>query len=368
MDFRTRKSSQGILSQSARRAVRPALVQMAFLRLFEPELTPPQQCSAFVAQVLSYLPVTFWKILLCCIVSAWIAFLRAGLSRHLSITQNVARYSGGMVLVVMFVGFFALGSHQPEESSSLRLPQPTVPFLKWLTDAPVTGFALLLASEIISWGFNRLGPNQHFLYLRYPSMAVHTAALAYYALEPTLYVEQDVFGRPVVPLRYVMWSCSTSSMCIIVYFLVDAIHCEPGNQRDMRKKLQDSFLHALLCVVCMFVTGYLASCAKVFEAVGAAGCFALITACFAAFLNLLSQVVFMFSRAEAQPTVRQRGLQLQFVAVRRTTVVAWCIFPAVWCAAAAGIISPEIEHVGYVCGDLLAKNHMLFVYLMNVTP
>lgn len=79
---------------------------------------------------------------------------------------------------------------------------------------PTTAFALLLTSEVISYMFCAVGPTRHFAYLRVPAMVVHAAALLYYIWVPFAGVctYTDAFGRPLHPMRYVMWTVSVTLM------------------------------------------------------------------------------------------------------------------------------------------------------------
>jgi hypothetical protein len=73
------------------------------------------------------------------------------------------------------------------------------------------------------------------------------------------------------------------------------------------------------------------------------------------------------SRAAHTPLARQRGAHLypaDLDSARPAPVR--CGSPVVWLLAAAGAISIEQEHVGYVCSDLLAKHLLLFMYAQKV--
>ena len=61
-----------------------------------------------------------------------------------------------------------------------------------------------------------------------------------------------------------------------------------------------------------------------------------------------------------------RGVAWQFQITRGAVVIVWHAFPAVWALAASDAISPEVEHVGYIFADLLAKFLLMFVYVASV--
>ena len=109
---------------------------------------------------------------------------------------------------------------------------------------PVSAFGLLLFSEAASWLFSMLAPTRTYASLRHPVLCVHTMTLLYYLVEPSTAEcimcaasrgclapvsnqrqhpngvrarcfrlrREDAFGRPLYPLRYVMWTVSVSCM------------------------------------------------------------------------------------------------------------------------------------------------------------
>ena len=60
---------------------------------------------------------------------------------------------------------------------------------------------------------------RRFCYVRHPAMCTHLVALLYYISEPPpeACVHSDIFGRPIYPLRYMMWTISVSSMVIAIF-------------------------------------------------------------------------------------------------------------------------------------------------------
>jgi hypothetical protein len=79
---------------------------------------------------------------------------------------------------------------------------------------PVTAFSLLTIAELTVFLFNAIGPTAVYAYLRVPAMSVHGTTLLYYLWENSMEagtgLREDVFGRPLYPLRYVMWTLSVS--------------------------------------------------------------------------------------------------------------------------------------------------------------
>jgi hypothetical protein len=82
---------------------------------------------------------------------------------------------------------------------------------------PIAAFGMMLVSEISVLVFARGFPRMTFSYMRYPVMSVHATGLFYYLVELclTTHTMIDAFGRPIYPLRYVMWTCSVSRMSIL---------------------------------------------------------------------------------------------------------------------------------------------------------
>eukprot|EP00964_Phaeocystis_antarctica_P085564 scaffold54073_cov60-Phaeocystis_antarctica.AAC.1 len=86
---------------------------------------------------------------------------------------------------------------------------------------PIAAFGMMLVSEISVLVFARGFPRMTFSYMRYPVMSVHATSLFYYLVELflTTHTMIDAFGRPIYPLRYVMWTCSVPRMLILTLTL-----------------------------------------------------------------------------------------------------------------------------------------------------
>ena len=103
---------------------------------------------------------------------------------------------------------------------------------------PIAGFGQLLLSEMAVWLVGYLGPRRRFAALRHPVMSVHAITLLFYVFEPgqEAIIMFDAFGRPLHPLRYVLWTISVSSMCFAMFLVVDAYGGE-GRTRGMPRLL-----------------------------------------------------------------------------------------------------------------------------------
>eukprot|EP00316_Scyphosphaera_apsteinii_P013773 CAMPEP_0119310098 /NCGR_PEP_ID=MMETSP1333-20130426/17699_1 /TAXON_ID=418940 /ORGANISM="Scyphosphaera apsteinii, Strain RCC1455" /LENGTH=222 /DNA_ID=CAMNT_0007314215 /DNA_START=254 /DNA_END=919 /DNA_ORIENTATION=+ len=123
---------------------------------------------------------------------------------------------------------------------------------------PVTAFSLLLFSEVMTWLFTLIGPHVVFGYMRHSVMAVHAMSTVYYIMEPACGALGivDTFGRPLYPLRYALWMCSVSCMCISLYFVLDNLLLE---RRAAREALHQLLSSALLLVFGTFLLGFLAT-------------------------------------------------------------------------------------------------------------
>ena len=77
---------------------------------------------------------------------------------------------------------------------------------------PIAIFGMMLVSEVSEIVLTRGFPRINFAYMRYPVISVHATSLFYYLVELflTTHTMIDAFGRPIYPLRYVMWTCSVS--------------------------------------------------------------------------------------------------------------------------------------------------------------
>uniref|UniRef100_A0A7S3B639 Uncharacterized protein n=1 Tax=Haptolina ericina TaxID=156174 RepID=A0A7S3B639_9EUKA len=247
---------------------------------------------------------------------------------------------------------------------------PTVPALEYpfMTLLAVVSFALLCASEVATYLFNLIGPPAAFTFLRLPVLAVHLSTLLFYvfsAYDPAC-LGRDTFGRPLHPLRYVMWTTSVSCSVISVFFVAEDLTRKSRHQtRWNSTALHRECILAIMAVVLMFVTGYLAT-------------LRFATGLWANVVNYGASTVFMYLAlgklthmlhlcATNPLVVQQQGGGIQFRLITYAIVVTWHAFPAVWVLGASNIVTPEIEHCGYVICDLLAKYVLLYVYSATVS-
>jgi len=233
---------------------------------------------------------------------------------------------------------------------------------------PIVGFALLFTSEMVTWIFALLAnPPPAFAALRHPVMSVHAMSLLYYIFEPITEtcVRFDAFGRPLHPLRYVMWTISVSTMCLALYVVVEHLLRNSKFQRSLSEvELRDMFIDALIGCYFTFTLGYLGSHLIMSESrVLNYGCF---FAASAAFYLMLARLTSMLTHVSRERRIVQTGFAVQFKVVRAAVVVAWNIFPCVWLLGATNTISVFHEHIGYVIGDVCAKYLLLFVYVQSI--
>ena len=139
------------------------------------------------------------------------------------------------------------------------LSDPTQSFVYAL---PVAGFGLLLCSEGVSWLFGMLGKQSAFASARHPVMSVHAVSFLYYVSEPGTEscVMFDAFGRPLHPLRYVLWTISVSAMCFSLYLVVEKLLAQSKELRQISiPRLRIMLIDALLGCYGTFVFGFLGS-------------------------------------------------------------------------------------------------------------
>ena len=107
------------------------------------------------------------------------------------------------------------------------------PMSSLIFSLPIAGFGLLLVSEMITWLFAALAKQRTFASLRHPVMSVHLTTWMYYISEPGLEscTMSDAFGRPLHPMRYVMWTISVAAMCYALYLVVESVLQQPGVSR-----------------------------------------------------------------------------------------------------------------------------------------
>jgi len=231
---------------------------------------------------------------------------------------------------------------------------------------PVTGFALLLFGELSSLFFSLSGPRAPFSFLRQPMMAIHAISFYFYLIEPSreLRAVTDIFGRPLYPLRYVMWNTSVSCMVLSIFYVVQGTLRQFNTPEATHVSLHAELSHALIGSFITFTAGGLGSARLPMggESVKLLNALLLLLS-FSGFYVMLSNVTCMLGRAQRiVPTL----IRHQFQVLRTLIVLIWHSFPVVWLLAAAGAISIEQEHVGYVCSDLLAKHLLLFMYAQKV--
>jgi len=279
-------------------------------------------------------------------------------------------------------------------------------------DIPVTAFSLLLSSEVVACVhrapitttpcprpaavratapggplprfagpadvFSSVGPRRHFSFLRVPAMIVHATTLLYYVWEPYTgaFALDDAFGRALFPLRYVMWTISVTLMSVSVYFVCESIVNKrvrgmPSWRLEDADALHAQLVSVLQACVGTFASGFLASAITLDAAT--AGALALLPNGFMAVLScacmyhMLANLGEMLFRAQENALVKLSGVSRQIFLVRTAITCVWCMFPAVWFAAAANLINEKWEHVGYVVSDLTAKYLLLFVYITTVS-
>ena len=263
--------------------------------------------------------------------------------------------------------------------------------------AALPGFSLLLFSEVSSFLFIQLGPMalRRTASLRHPVMCTHTVALLYYLIEPSASSYLDVMGRPIFPLRYLLWQTSVSSMVLSIYYVCDAfweqkqpvavgvplgtagasgqlrgcVTAPATTPRDgvartrVQETLRKHLVHGLLSAAGTFGFGYLAGCPVPGGLPVNLAAFVLSSV---AFYVLLYQMSGMLRLSSEHPSIRGSGIDEQFRVLRIVIVVAWHIFPVTWLLAFFNFVDPVTEHAIYVCGDLVAKYLLLFVYVAAI--
>jgi len=229
----------------------------------------------------------------------------------------------------------------------------------WLT--PVTGFGLLLMSEVAAFLFGMVGPGK-YRHLRHPVMAVHGSAMVYYVLESSSWARPftDIFGRPFYPMRYALWTCSVTCMIVAIYLVVVDTLAQAKALPAFERALHQELAYAMLGAVGTFVAGGVGSSARWLHP---SLLLLLLAASFGSFYVMLICISRMLGRAHrAAP----RRVASQFLVVRAAVLLLWHVFPAVWALAACHVLTETQEHLAYIGADVLAKHLLLFVYNHNV--
>jgi len=200
-------------------------------------------------------------------------------------------------------------------------------------------------------------------------MCVHAITLLYYIFEPG--VERclmlDAFGRPLHPMRYVMWTISVSSMCVSLYLVTEGSLSQTRRDEKRaisREETRDKLVDALLATVFTFLFGFLGSRVNVEGTLWPNVAFFLMSS--ASFYLKLYRLWAMLGDVTGSGRVVRSGNAPQFVVIRVAVVIVWHVFPCVWVLGAFNAITPFEEHLGYVLGDLCAKYLLLFVYISHV--
>jgi len=230
----------------------------------------------------------------------------------------------------------------------------------------IAGFGLLFASELAVYVFSLGAPSTMYAYMRHPPMAVHACSFIYYVLEMCVNIHTmlDAFGRPVYPLRYILWTCSVSCMFISIYFVVDSTH-RVANAVSLRRVLHDDLAQGLLCTNGMFATGFLSAYPWGEDRRHInAFCFLVSCYCFYGALGHIDQM--LKSNQTVARDCGAAGLAFQFSIVRKTFFCVWHLFPMVWALAACGSLSIQVEHIGYIVADVVNKFLLMFVYIVSV--
>ena len=224
--------------------------------------------------------------------------------------------------------------------------------------APLIGFSLLAISEFLSWFFvSVIGPASKFAHLRQPVLAVHATTALFYIICYTrgTTVMEDRFGRPLYPLRSVMWSVSVSSLGLSVHMLLESM---PAPRKP---KLHDALVHYLIAVPVCFVTGFMSSWQRAFWPA-----MAWLALSFAAMWYMIGLILWMLRVGETHPMVKRGGNAMQFRVLQVVIFIVWHVFSIIWLVAAADWISPLTEHTCYVANDLFAKYLILFVSIASI--
>ena len=186
----------------------------------------------------------------------------------------------------------------------------------------------------------------------------------------------DRIGRPLSPLRYVMWILSVSNMCISIFLVVRNVLAQPAKgcmpwRLEDASKLHAQLVRTLFAVLGVFVLGYYALDPSLSQRLPAAISllpnFLAMVGSFAAFYYLLYNLDNMLWRAQTHPLLAVTRIGAQFKIVRVAVLIAWHIFPVVWLLAASNVVTVAEERIGYVIGDLVAKYLLLFVYVTAIS-
>ena len=276
------------------------------------------------------------------------------------------------LLVVMLIGQIALRGDDKSGrvtdflGGATKVVDGMAVFYLAVRVMPIAGFALLLLSELATFLFSLTAPEMVFAYLRHPVMAVHAASLSYYIHEVflTSRAMQDAFGRPLYPLRYLLWTCSVSSMFVSVYYVVESSLRTLRDPVGKLAGLHAELSYGLFTVNGMFTFGFLAGLQGPWGHHWNAVCF--VASCYF-FYGMIGSIDRMLSATQEAATIHHaRGLAKQLQIMRIAIIAVWHVFPLVWALAACNAISIDLEHIGYIFGDLLAKYLLMFVYVSSV--
>jgi len=150
-------------------------------------------------------------------------------------------------------------------------------------------------------------------------------------------------------------------MFISIYFVVDSTH-RVANAVSLRRVLHDDLAQGLLCTNGMFATGFLSGYPWGEDRRHInAFCFLVSCYCFYGALGHIDQM--LKSNQTVARDCGATGLAFQFSIVRKTFFCVWHLFPMVWALAACGSLSIQVEHIGYIVADVVAKFLLMFVYV-----
>ena len=207
--------------------------------------------------------------------------------------------------IPMSILIFLLARHELQMEKIFDPSESTDMIRSLYFTIPIAGFGMLLVSEIANFIFMSLGPRGMYASLGHPVISVHVIVLLYYLTEPqdvelcvspcsqtcafrargrrvcarstvthphkNMYVHVrmrlraspralgrlDVFGRPLHPLRYVMWTVSVSTMCLAVYLIAEGPLCHSKDQRTLsREANREHLINSLLGCLGTFGFGY----------------------------------------------------------------------------------------------------------------
>ena len=250
---------------------------------------------------------------------------------EVSYATSIKAYAVTSVTLYMITSalLHALVTSDPAALAIARTINPDT--YKW----PAVGFFTAVLFECLGWYFSSNNERQKLVPVPMSTMLIAGVACWSFTHEGSPVLLTGLSGRMFRPGRWLEWSFTTPSLIFVI-----GQTCAISNREVLRFMAQD-------CA--MILGGWLATYSRSMPLVALA--FAVSVGNFACVMKGIWEM-FELSIKECHD---RDGAQDEIRKLRLWTMCIWPLFPAIWCAAAAGLVAPQTEEVLWHAFQILAK-------------